>query len=174
MEKPVLVAYASLSGSTEEIARAIASRIESQGVSTKLARLRDVRSLEEYSAVVLGAPFYMFQWHQDARRFLTRFRKPLSEMPVAIFGGGPFGTSQEEDWEGVRAQLDKELTRFPWLIPESTLVVGGRFDPARLRFPYSWIPAMKAMPPSDVRDWAAIQNWADELAKAFAEGVLEG
>lgn len=174
MEKPVLVAYASLCGSTEEIARAIASRIEARGLSTYFARLRDVRSLAEYSAVILGAPFYMFQWHQDARRFLSRFRKPLTEIPVAIFGGGPFGTSKEEDWEGVRAQLDKELARFPWLKPVSTLVVGGRFDPARLRFPYSWIPAMKAMPPSDVRDWDAIQNWADELSKIMTVGVLEG
>jgi menaquinone-dependent protoporphyrinogen oxidase len=174
MEKSVLVTYVSLSGSTEEIAQSIASRIQSQGISTQLERLRDVRSLAEYSAVVLGAPFYMFQWHQDARRFLSRFRKPLSDLPVAIFAGGPFGSGESLDWEGVRAQLDKELARFPWLRPVSTLVVGGRFDPARLRFPYSWIPAMKAMPPSDVRDWDAIQNWADELAKAFAEGVVQG
>ena len=46
-------------------------------------------------------------------------------------------------------------------------VIGGRFDPSGLHFPYNLIPALKQMPPSDVRDWAAIRAWASSLPAKF-------
>ncbi len=44
-------------------------------------------------------------------------------------------------------------------------VIAGRFDPAKLSFPYSWLPALKQMPPSDLRDWTAIHAWAGNVAR---------
>ena len=52
------------------------------------------------------------------------------------------------------------------LYPE---VFPGKFDPARLRFPYSLIPALKNMPPSDERDWPAIAVWAKNYVDHLAE-----
>jgi menaquinone-dependent protoporphyrinogen oxidase len=46
-------------------------------------------------------------------------------------------------------------------------MVGGKFDPAKLRFPYNLIPALKKMPASDLRDWVAIRAWASSLAARF-------
>jgi hypothetical protein len=43
-------------------------------------------------------------------------------------------------------------------------VVGGRFDPDRLRFPWKLIPALKHMPASDLRDWEAIRARANRMA----------
>jgi len=65
----------------------------------------------------------------------------------------------------VRAQLDKELARFPWLSPIAHEVFGGKFDPAKLRFPYNLVPALKRLPASDIRDWKAIRAWASDLAE---------
>ena len=45
--------------------------------------------------------------------------------------------------------------------------VGGRFDPAHLRFPWNLIPALKNMPASDLRDWEAIRAWAGSLVEQF-------
>jgi len=163
MSVSVLVAYATRHGATQEIAEAVATALREGGLNVGVRPAREVRSLAGYDAVVLGAPLYMFHLHGDARRFLSRHRQDLMARPVAIFAGGPFGVGEGNEWAEVRANLDKELAKFAWLSPVSVEVVGGRFDPARLRFPYSWLPALKGMPASDLRDWEAIRAWARGL-----------
>jgi menaquinone-dependent protoporphyrinogen oxidase len=168
METKVLVAYATSYGSTQEIAEVISEMLRSQGLAVDLQPIRKVRKLEGYSAVVLGAPLYMFHWHKEALHFLSQYQKILAgHLPVAIFAGGPFGQGDGNEWQEVRAKLDLELAKFPWLTPVSVQIVGGKFDPAKLRFPYNLIPALKKMPASDLRDWVAIRAWASSLAAKF-------
>jgi menaquinone-dependent protoporphyrinogen oxidase len=164
MEIKVLLAYASIHGSTQEVAEAVATSLRKHGLTVDLYPMRNVRTLDEYRAVVLGAPLYMFHLHKDALRFLSQHQRALTGgLPVAIFAGGPFAKGDEKEWQEVRRQLDQELAKFPWLKPLAVEVVGGRFDPANLRLPYSLIPALRQMPPSDLRDWTAIRAWADSL-----------
>jgi menaquinone-dependent protoporphyrinogen oxidase len=165
MENKVLVAYASVHGSTQEIAEKIAATMREEGLEVDLQPIREVRKLDGYRLVVLGAPLYMFRWHKDALRFLSKHRRAIEGgLQVAIFGGGPIEASDEKAWQEVRSQLEEELARFPWLKPLRVEIVGGKFDPNRLRFPYNLIPAMKQMEASDLRDWAAIRTWAKDLA----------
>ena len=167
MSASVLVAYATSYGSTQEVAEAVAATLRERGFVADIQPMRKVRALAGYSAVVLGAPLYMFRWHKDARHFLSRHRKTLTERPVAIFALGPFH-DDEKEWKDVRAQLDKELAKFPWLTPVALEIFGGKFDPARLRFPLKFLPALKQMPASDLRDWTAIRAWAADLKPILA------
>ena len=168
MSTSVLVGYASSYGSTQEVAEVVAATLREQGVEVDLRPTREVRTLTGYSAVVLGAPLYMFHWHKNALRFLARYQSILAGgLPIAVFAGGPFGTGDEQAWQEVRQQLDQELAKFPWLKPVSVQLIGGKFDPAKPRFPYSLIPALRQMPASDLRDWAAIRAWANNLAEKF-------
>ncbi|MDD5013868.1 MAG: flavodoxin domain-containing protein [Atribacterota bacterium] len=168
METKVLVAYATSYGSTQEIAEVISETLRSQGLAVDLQLIRNVRILEGYRAVVLGAPLYMFHWHKDALHFLSQYQKILAgHLPLAIFAGGPFGKGNGNEWQEVRARLDLELAKFPWLTPISVEIVGGKFDPTKLRFPYNLIPVLKKMPASDLRDWEAIRAWASSLAAKF-------
>jgi menaquinone-dependent protoporphyrinogen oxidase len=50
-------------------------------------------------------------------------------------------------------------------------IFGGKFDPEKLSFPHNLLPALKNMPASDVRDWAAIRAWASDLATALQPAV---
>ncbi|MFZ2071502.1 MAG: flavodoxin domain-containing protein [Halobacteriota archaeon] len=163
MSTSVLVAYATRYGSTQEVAEAVAATLRERGLEVDIQPMRKVRTLEGYRAVVLGAPLFMFHWHKDARRFLSRHREALMERPVAIFALGPFH-DEEKEWQGSREQLEGELAKFPWLTPVALEIFGGKFDPAKLRFPWSFLPALKNMPASDIRDWTAIRAWADNLA----------
>jgi menaquinone-dependent protoporphyrinogen oxidase len=166
MEIKILVAYASTHGSTQEVAEAVAATLREHELAVDLQPARNVRSLDGYGAVVLGAPLYMFHLHKDGLRFLSKHKKVLTGgLPIAIFAGGPIETDDGNQWQEVRKQLDQELAKFPWLRPVVVEVIGGRFDPAKLRFPWNLIPALKKMPPSDLRDWAAIHAWADSLAQ---------
>ncbi len=166
MSASVLVAYATRYGSTQEVAEAIAATLRESGLEVDLQPLRQVHSIDQYRAFVIGAPLYMFHWHKDALNFLTRYHTALAKRPVALFALGPFH-ADEKEFQGAREQLDKELAKFPWLTPAAIEIFGGKFDPEKLTFPHNLVPALKKMPASDVRDWAAIRDWANELAVLF-------
>ena len=168
MPASVLITFATSCGSTAEVAAAVARTLETEGLDVTLAPVRKVNRLTGYSGVVLGAPLYMFQLHRHARRFLNRYRKALAEKPVAVFSLGPFH-DDEKEWREAKEQLDKALDRFPWLNPVSIHMVGGKFDPASLRFPLSWLPALKKMEPVDIRDWNAVDVWTRGLVRYITE-----
>src|SRR6266487_4206749 len=83
---------------------------------------------------------------------------------------GPFHADGKE-FQEVREQLEKELAKFPWLIPAAIAIFGGKFDPQKLTFPHNLVPALKNMPASDVRDWTAIRAWASNLATQLRPAV---
>ncbi len=167
METKVLVTYASTHGSTQEVAQVAGEVLRERGLMVDVQPIRQVRTLAGYNAVVLGAPMYMFRWHTDARRFLTRFQHELTNgLPLAVFAGGPIEDGAEQ-WRDRRSDLDRELAKFSWLTPIAVQLIGGRFDPTRLRFPYNLIPAMRNMPACDLRDWTAIRSWAGTLVELF-------
>ena len=166
MSGSVLVSYATRSGSTREVAEAVAAALRDGEVEVDLQPMRNVQTLNGYWLLFLGAPLYMFRWHKDARAFLSRHKEALKGLPVAVFALGPFH-DEEKEWQGVREQFDKELAKFPWFAPVTRKVFGGKFDPTKLRFPMTLIPALKKMPASDIRNWDAIRAWVYDLATKF-------
>ncbi len=168
MGTKVLVAYASKYGSTQEVAQSIAATLSERGLSVDVQPVRKVPTLDGYSAVVLGAPFYFGLWHKGALNFLTRNENALAQRPVAIFALGPT-QADEIERPDTRSQLDNALAKFPWLTPIALEMFGGKYDPAKLDLPDRLIASLPAspqhgMPASDVRDWTAIRAWADDLA----------
>lgn len=162
MADSVLIAYATRSGSTQEVAERIAAMLRESGLTVDVQPVKQVQTLDGYRAVVVGSPLYMSAWLKEARNFLSRHRGTLTTMPVAVFALGPTEDKQK-DWAETREQFDKVLSQFPWLTPVAAELFGGRFDPTRLTFPYNLIPALKRMPVNDIRDWDAIGAWANGL-----------
>jgi menaquinone-dependent protoporphyrinogen oxidase len=160
----VLVTYTTRYGSTQEVAEAIAATLRDHGLEVEVQPASEIRTLEGYGTVVLGAALYTGQWHRDARSFLKRHHKALSERPIAIFALGPL-SSAEKEWQGSREQLDRALAKFPWLAPVAVELFGGVINPAKLHFPFNHMPA------GDARDWTVIHAWADKLAATFQRPV---
>lgn len=168
MSDRVLVAYATRYGSTQEVAEAVAATLREGGLEVDIQPMREVRTLDEYRAVVLGAPLYIGKWPKDAHRFLARHQQALTQRSMAIFALGPIGTGEEE-MQGSRAQLDQERAKYPWLAPVALEMFVGKYDPAKLRFPHNLLTMLPAsplhdLPASDHRDWDAIRAWAGDLA----------
>jgi menaquinone-dependent protoporphyrinogen oxidase len=140
------------------------------GLAVEIQLLREVRTLAGYRAVVLGAPLFMFHWHKDALSFLSRHREALMERPVAVFALGPTHEPyDEEEWQDSRAQLDKELAKYPWFKPVTLEMFGGKYDPEYLRFPINLLAGKE--PASDLRDWTAIRAWASNLLEILQPGI---
>jgi menaquinone-dependent protoporphyrinogen oxidase len=159
MDGPVLVAYASNHGSTREVGEAISGSLEQAGLRAHLRPAMDVRDVDGYDAVVLGAPIYMGHWHRHAHAFLRRNRRALAGRPLAVYALGPLHDDPKE-WSEARAQLDAALARHG-VEPQAVELFGGRVDPSYLHFPFS------KMPPGDARDWSAITAWAETLPEAL-------
>ncbi len=89
MEPRVLVAYATRSGTTAELASTMAEVLREHGVRPDVYSAQELAGLEPYDAVVLVAPLYIGRLHRDARRFLKRHRRRLETLPVALLAPGP-------------------------------------------------------------------------------------
>lgn len=171
MSETILVTYATRYGSTQEVAEQIATVLRQNGLTVDVQSARQVQSLEGYRAVVLGAPLYIGRWLKDAHKFLARHQQALAARPVALFVLGPTKSAEVND-PAVRAQLDQELSRIPWLKPVATELFGGKYDPANLRFPDTLLKAFPASPlynapVSDMRNWDAIRTWAASLVEGL-------
>ena len=167
MEKSILVTWATRSGSTAEVAESIVATLRSGGLAVAARPMREVETLEGYGAVVLGIPLYMMRLHRDGRRFLAEHGSELPEHRVALFVLGPVH-DKEEEFVAARGQLAKQLAKFPWFAPVCQEVFGGRWDPARMGFPWRLLPAMKNAGASDARNWTAIHAWAETLRDRLA------
>jgi menaquinone-dependent protoporphyrinogen oxidase len=156
--KSILLTYATRFGSTQEVAEAITTALREAGFEVELQPMQEVRSLDGYEAVVLGAALYNTRWHQDAHQFLTKHQDALKQRPVAIFALGPLNTSEAAKRNSSR-QLDKELAKYPWLKPFAVEMFAGKYDPSK--------PGLgifgRLLPARDYRDWKAIRAWANTL-----------
>lgn len=165
MTTKVLVAYATRYGATREVAATVAGDLSRSGLGVSLQEMARVADLEGMDAVVLGAPLYVGRFHRDARRFLARHHHALAQRPVALFVLGPvLEPHDEREWRDARAAVDGALASVPDFVPLSVSIIGGRYDPARLRFPDTLLARLPAsplskLPASDTRDWAALRAW---------------
>jgi menaquinone-dependent protoporphyrinogen oxidase len=171
MSDSILVAYATRYDSTQEVAETVTATLRDHGLKVDLQPMRKVRALANYRVVVMGVPIYIGSLHKDAQRFLLQHREALSERLVAVFVLGPTHNDEKER-QGARAQLDKELMKFPWLTPVALEMFGGKYNPEKLRFLDKLIAILPASPlhnepASDARNWTAIRTWVNDLAVKF-------
>jgi menaquinone-dependent protoporphyrinogen oxidase len=160
MSTRILVAYASLRGSTAEIAQAVGKELQSAGYGVDVVEMRSVSSLESYHAVVVGGPFYMGRIG-DMGKFVARHRDKLKTLPFAAFG---VGVAPVEKKPGA---VDNELTilhkTLSPLEPVAETIFAGKIDLEKLSFLQKWMVGKVKSPVGDFRDWDTIASWAKEL-----------
>ncbi len=154
----ILVAYASKHGSTAEIAEVIGAVLRDEGHDVDVRAARDVRSLGDPGAVVLGSALYAAHWQREATRFVRRHLALLRARPVWLFSSGP---------------LDDSATRDRLPVPDAVAVAtadvgardhrtfGGRLLPDT---PGVDPHILATHPTGDFRDWEAIRAWARAIA----------
>jgi len=157
--KSILLAYASRFGSTQEVAETIAATLREAGLEVDLQPMQEVKPLDRYDAVVLGAAIYNAKWNVVAHQFVSQYQDALTQLPVAIFTLGPLSASDAAK-RNSRRQLDSELAKYPWLKPIAVEIFAGKYDPSK--------PGMgffdRFLPARDVRNWNAIRAWTNVLS----------
>ena len=173
----ILVAYASRHGSTQGIAARIAERLRADGLDAVLLPAAEVTDPSRYDAFVIGGAAYMFHWLKDATSFVRKNGTLLAARPTWLFSSGPIGTNtvDEEGRDVLETTVPKEFAELREAIhPRGEKVFFGAMDPAAKpigmteRIVTLMPAARNAFPRGDFRDWAAIDAWADEIARDLA------
>lgn len=164
MSKPVLVAYSSRYGSTQEIAECLGDSLRQGGLLAEIRPCDTVHQLDDYQAVVLGSAIYEGQWLDDAAHFLTTHEAELKQMPLWLFSSGPTREGVAPALTGVWTfppslqELVKEIN------PRGVVLFAGKVDPARLSLD-DWCENRGVRnQPVDYRNWDKIRDWAEEVA----------
>jgi menaquinone-dependent protoporphyrinogen oxidase len=162
----VLVAYASKHGSTEGIAEAIAGRLRERGEPVESGSVDGFADLGDARAVVLGSAIYAGSWMKEAMEFAHRHAEALATRPVWLFSSGPLGAQVEDEEEQPR-----QLAELRGLIgPVDHRMFFGALDRSRLGFGERMIVKAVKAPEGDFRDWDAIRDWADDIARELGVG----
>lgn len=160
----VLVTADSRHNSTREIAEAITDGLIQRGVDAETRRieeLTDHHALDGYDAVVLGSAVYMGRWLPAARRFAQIHASTLCMMPVWLFSSGPLGPAEHPVPAGEPADVPV-LMRLTRAVRHHTF--SGRLEMSDLHFSERAIARTIHAPQGDCRDWAAVDEWAGEVA----------
>jgi menaquinone-dependent protoporphyrinogen IX oxidase len=189
--KKVLVAYATMAGSTLEVAEAVGEEIAKQGIQADVLPISAISGIQAYDGVVVGGPMIM-GWHRQARRFLKKHKKAFQQVPFAVFVMAMSLTETGEmGIEGVSITVDNELPKPPkeegrlsfreryarlhnYLAPilkatrptkpVSIGVFGGRVEYGRLKWwAVLFLMLVIQSPAGDRRNWEAIRSWAAGL-----------
>jgi menaquinone-dependent protoporphyrinogen IX oxidase len=194
----ILVTYATMAGSTGEVAQVIGEEISKSGLQVEVLPIQKVSELKGYAGVVVGAPMIM-GWHRAALGFLRHHRADLQHTPLAVFVMAMSLTQTgETSIEGVPVFVDEKFAKPPQQAaklsfkeryarlsnylrpifsaarpakPVSIAVFGGRMEYGRLK----WWAVLFAMliiqaTAGDRRDWKAIRSWARNIPTSFGLG----
>ncbi|MGD2058231.1 MAG: flavodoxin domain-containing protein [Anaerolineales bacterium] len=193
--KKILVTYATMAGSTAEVADAINKSLTEKGYMLDLMPIQDVANLESYDAVVVGGPMIL-GWHRLARRFVRKHSAALAHIPFAVFATAMSLTESNQDSiDGIPVFIDERLAKPPSdparltlreryaslanyrrpilraahpAKPSSIAMFGGRLNYGRLK----WWAVLFALvlvraQAGDKRNWEAINKWASSLPEVL-------
>ena len=158
----ILVTAASKHGATDEVAEAIAKRLEAVGLTVDRSAPADVTTVEPYDAVIVGSAIYILQWMPEAHDFMQRFRDELRHKPVWAFSVGMNGVPKHSEQDASRvgpllAHVNcRELRTFP-----------GRYKPSLVSLRERSVARLAGVVEGDFRDWEAVDAWADSIIAAL-------
>jgi menaquinone-dependent protoporphyrinogen oxidase len=168
MPDSVLIAFATRSGSTGEVAEFMGVSIREAGIVADVMPMQQVISLVG-RAVILGAPLYCGRFPREFHQFVRVHGEALRVSAPWFFVLGPT-RNEPADFEAAQKQAMKQFSRYPSFTPAELHVFGGRWDVSILPFPFSLLRRMPGrpvdkIPASDIRDWKEIQEWAIGIAR---------
>ena len=193
--KRILVTYATMAGSTIEVAQAVGEEIAKSGLQVDVLPLDEVKGLDAYDGVVVGGPMIR-GWHHAALGFLKKHREAFRRTTLAVFVMAMSLTQTgETSVDGVPVDVDEKLPKPPEkegrlsfkeryarlanyvrpilratrpVNPVKIGVFGGRLEYGRLKWwAVLFVMLIVQAPAGDRRNWAAIRSWAAGLPAAL-------
>jgi menaquinone-dependent protoporphyrinogen oxidase len=165
----ILVAYASKSGTTAEVAEVTAQELEGEFTRVELRPMAEVQDLHLYDAAVIGSAIRIGKWLPTAVRFVELHQYELRQIPVALF---TVCLTMMEDTPDNRLLVEEYMRPVLSLLQPMTIgLFPGRIEPAKLGMVERLVAKTMKPPQGDFRDWDAIRLWAADLQPALLAEV---
>ena len=166
MTDKILIADATRTGSTAEVADAIARRLCAAGLSAEARPVGEVTSLDGYSGAILGSAVRYGSWLSEMTDFVSVHHDALSEMPVAFFTMHMLALG--DDPAAVQERAKYTVKARGLVAPAAEVFFEGMIDPTRLSFFDRLAVRVVKSPVGARRDWDRIDDWADGLVPLLA------
>jgi menaquinone-dependent protoporphyrinogen oxidase len=166
MSNKILVTYASRTGATAGVAKAIGETLAKDGAQVDVRPMIEVTDLAPYQAVVAGSAIQGKQWLPEAMRFVQTHQAALRQKPFAAF---LVCMTLAMKRGGYRAEVAH------WLQPVRALVTtvseglfAGALDISKVpswrdRLGFRLSVLFGVWSEGDHRDWKAIRVWAESI-----------
>ncbi|MFE4541504.1 flavodoxin domain-containing protein [Arthrobacter sp. NPDC056727] len=166
----VLVAYASARGSTREIAQHIAARMADALGEVECRSVAEVGSVSGYEAVVVGSAVHNQAWLAPALAFLTQHGPELAQWPVWAFSVGMSDGLPKlfRERGAVLQQQRLEQTQFQDVPLRGHAVFSGVYEASQMAAPLRSLFRLTGGRLGDLRNWAAIDAWTDQITAELA------
>lgn len=159
----IVIAYASKYGSTEEVAKRIAQRLQQSGKEVAVKPAAQIADLGKPEAVIVGSALYQGGWLPDATTFVRKNAGALSHIPTWLFSVGPLDTDVKDDEE-----QPIELAEFRKKIGDGHhAVFHGALKHDKLDRSDRMTMKAAGAHEGDFRDWNAIAAWVDGIAESL-------
>lgn len=161
----VLIAYASVHGSTEGVAERIAARLREQGFSVDCAPSRDVPAVAGYDAVVVGSAIIDQAWLPEAARFLSTHADELVRRPVWLYSVGMPGALPRSVRRMAMREGPRVVAGFvPTIRPRDTRIFTGVVSMRRFPLVVRVLLRLTGVRDGDYRRWPDIDAWATGIS----------
>lgn len=162
----ILIAYASKSGTTEEVAAFMGDALREAGATVDVRPAKAIKDLSGYDMAFVGSGIRVGRWLGDAVKFVEAQQSALVGLPTALF---TVCLTMHEDTPEKRAEVEAYLDPVREIFTaQAEGFFAGVSEPDRLGFLERM--ALRAIKPpiGDFRDWDAIRAWTLDTYRQFA------
>jgi menaquinone-dependent protoporphyrinogen oxidase len=160
MNKNILIAYASKSGSTGGVAEAMGKVLCDMGVSVDVRLMENVKDLNDYHAIIVGSAIRKGRWLPEAVDFVKKQQDILSRKPCAYF---VVCLTMKDDTPENRAKtlayLDPVVKENSSVRPVSIGLFPGAVNFSKMSFASKTILKVMGTSEGDYRNWPAVKAW---------------
>ena len=164
--KNILLTYYTKTNTTKEICEYIMDQLKDTGCDLSLQPMENVKNLENYDLVILGAPIHGMNWATEAKAFADANLALLKDKKVALFYNAYLLNNSRKMWQ---KPIHKSLNTY---ISSLNPIAVGEFN-GRVDSPFKGIPKLifgsRPNEPLDRRNWADI----DQFVIAVKEHIIQ-
>jgi len=157
----ILVLYASWKGSSGEVSKRIADLLRQHQYSADCMDIQSNTDPLIYDAMIIGGGIRGGCFHPKLIRFIRRYEKKLSQIPVAYF---VVCLTMHENTKENRCLASKFIQtlkqKAPLIDPISVGLFGGMINVRNFSIIMRWLIRFMNLPQGDFRDWNSIEQWA--------------
>lgn len=170
MGSRILVVFGTATGTTREVAGALAEQLRAAGHETDVTRVEEAAGVDGYDGVIAGSPVLWGKANGKLKRFLRKHRKALAEKKLGCFlVCGFMNDPTDENRAKAEKCLNTMVRQVPKAQPVGTAMFGGAIklegeDFERMSGLLRKLTKAVSKDMKDGRDWDAIRAWGDELA----------